>query len=219
MIITFQSELSSELFEIRVTLLYNLIKGVNGMSNNLGESIKKYRNIKGLTQKELAEKIMISRSFMSQIESGISKPSEENLKKIADCLGVKVEQLITDNESENPLSELVLKLYELTKLEYIDWEKGYSHIDYFNGKEEDIMYFMAKLNDDITYKIEIHEDNSKELYVKNNNDIYSLVIDTIQGSKLDLLVNYILEREYDKDNIYKQIQILDNILQEINDKE
>lgn len=189
------------------------------MSNVLGESIKKYRKIKGLTQKELSEKINISRSFMSQIESGISMPSEENLKKIANCLGVKVEQLTIDNEYENPLSQLTLKLYELTKLEYIDWEKGYSHIDYVDGKEEDVTYFESKLNDEITYRIEIHEDNSKELYVINNNGLYSLVIDTIQGSKLDLLVSYIFEREYDKNNIYKQIQILDNILQEINNKE
>lgn len=189
------------------------------MSNVLGESIKKYRKIKGITQKELSEKIDISRSFMSQIESGISKPSEENLKKIADCLGVKIEQLTIDNEYENPLSKLVLKLYELTKLEYIDWEKGYSHIDYVDGKEEDIVYFIAKLNDDISYKIEIHEDKSKELYVKNNNGLYALVIDKVQGFKLDLLVSYIFEREYDKDNIYKQIQILDNILEEINHKD
>lgn len=199
--------------------MYNLFKGVINMSNVLGESIKKYRKIKGITQKELSEKIDISRSFMSQIESGISKPSEENLKKIADCLGVKIEQLTIDNEYENPLSKLVLKLYELTKLEYIDWEKGYSHIDYVDGKEEDIVYFIAKLNDDISYKIEIHEDKYKELYVKNNNGLYALVIDKVQGFKLDLLVSYIFEREYDKDNIYKQIQILDNILEEINHKD
>lgn len=189
------------------------------MSNVLGESIKKYRKIKGLTQKELSEKIDISRSFMSQIESGISKPSEENLKKIAECLNVEIEQLTNHDMAINPLSELVLKLFELTKLEYIDWEKGYSHIERVDGKTEEILYFNGKLNDDITYKLEMHEDNSKELYVIDYNGVYNLVIDKIHGSELDLLSKYILEKEFDKDNVYKQIEILDNILKELENKD
>lgn len=66
--------------------------------SSIGERIKKSRNEKGLSLRELASKVDLSASFLSQIEQGKASPSIENLKKIATSLDVKVSYLIEDEE-------------------------------------------------------------------------------------------------------------------------
>lgn len=65
---------------------------------SIGEKIKKSRNDKGLSLRDLAEKVELSASFLSQIEQGKASPSIENLKKIATALDVRVSFLIEDDE-------------------------------------------------------------------------------------------------------------------------
>ena len=59
--------------------------------------IKLYRNIAGLSQDELADKVGISKSMISKYERNIIKPPYEKLKKIADLFGVKVSDLNDDD--------------------------------------------------------------------------------------------------------------------------
>lgn len=47
----------------------------------LGERIKKVRNEKNLSLRDLAANLELSASFLSQIEQGKASPSIENLKK------------------------------------------------------------------------------------------------------------------------------------------
>ncbi|AVQ21074.1 MerR family transcriptional regulator [Fusobacterium necrophorum subsp. funduliforme] len=65
---------------------------------SIGEKIKKSRNEKSLSLRELAVKVDLSASFLSQIEQGKASPSIENLKKIATALDVRVSYLIEDDE-------------------------------------------------------------------------------------------------------------------------
>ncbi|MGL4970953.1 MAG: helix-turn-helix domain-containing protein, partial [Cetobacterium sp.] len=65
---------------------------------SIGERIKKSRNEKGLSLRELATMVELSASFLSQIEQGKASPSIENLKKIANSLDVRVSYLIEDEE-------------------------------------------------------------------------------------------------------------------------
>ena len=55
--------------------------------------LKLARERKGLTQEELANKINISRAYLSHIESGNHGPSLKVAVKIAKELGMKVEEL------------------------------------------------------------------------------------------------------------------------------
>lgn len=64
----------------------------------IGERIKKKRNEKNFSLRELANKVDLSASFLSQIEQGKASPSIENLKKIATYLEVKVSYLIEDED-------------------------------------------------------------------------------------------------------------------------
>ena len=50
--------------------------------------VKTYRDRKGMTQKMLAEKLHISRTHLSFIETGKALPDEETLKKITSILEI-----------------------------------------------------------------------------------------------------------------------------------
>ena len=85
-------------------LLYMQVKKLNGKSNVIGRNIKKYRELRGLTQRELSNKIAllgidIYHSDISQIEN--QKLLLKDFEIIAFCkvLNVSYEQLFenTDN--------------------------------------------------------------------------------------------------------------------------
>lgn len=62
-------------------------------NNRIGENIRYFRKLKGLTQKELGEKCNMTDSAIRRYENGGPTPKEENLSKIAQALGVSNFQL------------------------------------------------------------------------------------------------------------------------------
>ncbi len=85
---------------------------------SLGERIKRNRNEKGLSLRDLAGRVDLSASFLSQIEQGKASPSIENLKKIANCLDVRVSYLIEDDEAKKNTD--VMRKNERHVIESID---------------------------------------------------------------------------------------------------
>ncbi len=73
--------------------------------NRLGERIKKRREFLKMQLNDLAKKVGISPSALSQIENAKAFPSIVTLKNIADNLHSKVGELIGENETlgKNPL--------------------------------------------------------------------------------------------------------------------
>ena len=73
--------------------------------NRIGERIKKKRELLCLQLNELAEKVGISSSALSQIEKSKSFPSILTLKSIAENLHTTVGELVGENESlgNNPV--------------------------------------------------------------------------------------------------------------------
>ncbi|MGV3550013.1 helix-turn-helix domain-containing protein [Rhizobium sp.] len=59
--------------------------------------IRVYRDLRGLSARELAEKTGISAAFLSEIENGKKDGGVSTLKKIAQVLGVTVDDLIDDD--------------------------------------------------------------------------------------------------------------------------
>ena len=55
-----------------------------------GERIKKLRKSKGVTQRELAERLGISEQAVSKWEKNLSNPSTKNLLQIAKIFGVSI---------------------------------------------------------------------------------------------------------------------------------
>lgn len=61
---------------------------------NVGENIFYWRKLKGLKQDDLAARIGISATALSNIENGVSKPHIERLEDIADALEIELAQLL-----------------------------------------------------------------------------------------------------------------------------
>lgn len=74
----------------------------------IGDNIRAARKIQGLTQKELATRLGISPAGIAQWENGLRNPKHENVKKIADALGVNVTVLygLPSKETEEEQKEL-----------------------------------------------------------------------------------------------------------------
>jgi transcriptional regulator with XRE-family HTH domain len=73
--------------------------------DQMGRRIKKKREGIGLQMKELSQRIGVTSSLISQIESGKAFPSIVTLKKVAEALQTTVGELIGENENlvQHPL--------------------------------------------------------------------------------------------------------------------
>lgn len=61
----------------------------------IGQRIRQYRKAKGLSQEELAEKINISTTHMSHIETANTKLSLPVFVDIVEALGIKADDLLS----------------------------------------------------------------------------------------------------------------------------
>ena len=62
-----------------------------------GQNIKQIRKRMNMSQKELATKMEISQSYLSDIESGRKNLSIKTVKKLAGSLGLSVTDLFNDD--------------------------------------------------------------------------------------------------------------------------
>jgi transcriptional regulator with XRE-family HTH domain len=70
---------------------------VAGELEDIGTRLREERDRVGISQRELARRIGLSASMISQIESGQSKPSVSTLYEIVTELGVSVDQIFGGN--------------------------------------------------------------------------------------------------------------------------
>lgn len=185
------------------------------MSNTISENLAFYRRKRNLTQKELAEKTGLSISFISHIENKVSEPSDENLKKIADALGVSVSDLRVDEnlkKLKNENIELIKLLTKLTRDLKIKWEcnnNGYG--DYYISEINNNTYNLSygfNIGGEIDYiKLEIISDNLRNPVIidsQNDNNEYNYLFN---------LINEIKTLEHDNSPVFsflKDLEELDN---------
>ena len=70
------------------------IKNMQEISKKLGENIKKVRAKKKLSQGALARLLEVDKGYISNIESGKKNPTLATIQRLADALGVPVENLL-----------------------------------------------------------------------------------------------------------------------------
>ncbi len=63
---------------------------------HLGDGIRKYRKIAGLTQEKLAERIDINPVYMGQIERGFRVPTVDVLLRISKALKVRLRDIVSE---------------------------------------------------------------------------------------------------------------------------
>lgn len=133
------------------------------MSTNklLGLKIKNLRSSKSLelgikiTQSKLASELGISRSYLGDIESGRTKPSDEILNKFVTYFNVTLEYLLSEEPAEgNTLKE---DIYAKIPEEYSSKYKVTSR-DVTRYMEE-----MKKSNEAFFLNDELNEDDKKEM--------------------------------------------------------
>ncbi len=63
-------------------------------AKKLGENLKKIRTKKNITQTELAKRIGVDKSFISNIESGKTNPTLSTITSLAQALSVSTNELL-----------------------------------------------------------------------------------------------------------------------------
>lgn len=65
---------------------------------NIGEKIKKYREDKKMTQKDIAEILEVEPSTISKYELGMIEPNIESIKRLSETFGITIDELLKDEE-------------------------------------------------------------------------------------------------------------------------
>ena len=70
----------------------------NNPEKTLGKKLKSARKEAGLTQEQLAVKLMVSRQAITKWEADKGMPDIENLKSLSQLLGVSIDYLLDNGE-------------------------------------------------------------------------------------------------------------------------
>lgn len=176
----------------------------------LNENIKKIRNNRGMTQKELADQVGISGAFMSLIEKGTNKPSEENLSKIAKALRVEIRDLLKE-EPKTPLIKLLNLLIELTEKGKIKW-----NVFEYDNNNEPLSYNTYIKNINYNLYFNNNKDLKRQKQFKNHLEIGETK-DIEPSNKEEIflfekLYNSIISYEKNGDQIFESINDLESLL-------
>lgn len=118
------------------------------MDDTVGERIKKTRKDKGWSQKDLAAKLGISHALVSQYERGERNPKIDTLHKIADALGVPLNDLVNGAwlSAENGVDIIADAMVERVK-RTLKREEANLIIQYrdLNRNAKDLIYSIIEL--------------------------------------------------------------------------
>lgn len=67
----------------------------------IGQRIKEHREAMGLTQQELAGRLLVSQGLVAQVEQGMKIPTVAMVKGVAEICGCTTDALIFGNERES----------------------------------------------------------------------------------------------------------------------
>jgi len=87
--------------------------------SNLGDKIRTLRKKLGMTQKELADQVGLTPSFISQLEKNLISPSLDSLLKLSEKLNTQPIYFLTNGES-GPLQKMVIKPNERQEIHLQD---------------------------------------------------------------------------------------------------
>lgn len=120
---------------------------------NIGDRIIKFRELKGMTRKELASILEVSPATITRYEKGDREPNIDTLTKIAKALGVSSAELVTDKETiQIMINEKVNEFNEVNPNTRVKFPKIDTLIDHI------------KTDDDWDYVL----DNQHEFYLQKS---------------------------------------------------
>lgn len=93
-----------------------------------GEKLKLLRNKRGLSQKELTDRLNLNRSTYARYETSTTQPDYDTLKKLADFFNVSTDYLLghdkpVDEMSEDEIDEEIKEIMKEVDVWYKDKPK------------------------------------------------------------------------------------------------
>lgn len=99
---------------------------------NFSQRLKMLRQKANLTQKELAEKLGVSRGTIGMYEIGQRDPDTETLQKLSDIFGVSVDYLLGKTDVPNAfIPDDYSQKYKITKRDILQYENFIQHVNAF----------------------------------------------------------------------------------------
>lgn len=83
----------------------------------VSENIRRYREEFGMTQAQLADRLGVDRTSVTQWESGTSKPKFSNMSKLADIFGVDIQDIVSNVFHRTKPPSTALSIEEVVLLE------------------------------------------------------------------------------------------------------
>ncbi|WP_096635873.1 helix-turn-helix domain-containing protein [Clostridium cochlearium] len=125
----------------------------------LGDNIKKIMKDKRFTSKELADMVNVTPTHISYVINNKRDPSMELLSKIADVLGVSVNEFF-DGENTKPHQDNI----KLTKKDEKDIEKALSNtLSQLENAQDGLMFDGEPIDDETRELLRISLENSMRL--------------------------------------------------------
>lgn len=105
----------------------------------IGDKIRKVREAKGLSQKQVALSLAMDQAQYSRVENGKTDPSFSNVSKIAGALGIELSELFKSDDVFRDINSydksLIEKLSIIDKLEDKEKQAFYSILDALIAKK------------------------------------------------------------------------------------
>jgi transcriptional regulator with XRE-family HTH domain len=95
---------------------------------NVAATIRSLRQKSGLSQRQLAERMKVPRTYVSKIENEKATPTLSSLERLATALQVSVADLVGSTQAANPVRELLADEFiadlvpYLKKLNGVQWQ-------------------------------------------------------------------------------------------------
>src|SRR5258706_11201070 len=106
---------------------------LKALQMEIGERIKKIREARGLSQKEVANKIKMDQSQYSKLEKDKTDPSVSTLTKVAKALGVQLSELFASDLLKDVNSYDKSVMEKISLIDSLDEDEKKSLFKIFDG--------------------------------------------------------------------------------------
>ncbi len=152
----------------------------------LGQRIKEIRKDNNLTQKEFADRISVSRPFISRMESDKEKPSVSLMKLIASSFGVELDWIMHGAGYKESRKKTANKIYynidslpldEMDKLDFAECASLLAHILLAKTKSNSEQYFKDKIHTILSILNTFFNQNDIDKYESEDIELYTVYIE------------------------------------------
>ncbi len=158
----------------------------------IGDKIKYYRNVRGISQETLGNLSGINSATIKKYEYGIRNPKPDQLIKIAEALGVSISVFLDyEIKTASDVLTLLMKMYDATDMTI---DGTYDDSGMKNPDTISIRFHNSEINT-LLSKLEHIKDRQQAIEEERNNanglmdeDLEELV-ESFTNSELNLLMN------------------------------